>query len=114
VVNGLGADIQSLWLRDDKGRFFKGEALKAGQNVPLALVASIPPSAPVNNLVGLYQASWPTAHDSLTNAPGNYLRPGTYLAVMAETPFIENGLGKPGKSRSRQTVIGLLAPEDVK
>ncbi|MBI5800965.1 MAG: hypothetical protein HZA92_09625 [Verrucomicrobia bacterium] len=114
VVNGLGADIQSLWLRDDKGRFFKGEALKAGQNTPLTSNTTIPPSSPVNNLAGLYQGSWPTVHDSLTNAPGNYLRPNTYVAVMAEAPFIENGLGKPGKSRSRQSVIGLLAPEDVK
>ena len=29
-------------------------------------------------------------------------------------PFIENGLGKPGKARSRQTIIGMLGPEDVK
>lgn len=114
VVNGLGADIQTLWLRDDKGRFFKGVSLKAGQNIPLQSDATIPPSAPVNTLSGFYQGAWPTAHDSLTNAPGNYLRPNTYLAVLAEAPFIENGLGKAGKSRSRQTIIGVLAPEDVK
>ncbi len=114
VVNGLGADIQSLWLRDDKGRLFKGEALKAGQNFALTSDPTIPQSSAVNNLAGLYQGSWPAAHESLIGAPGNYLRPNTYLAVLAETPFIENGLGKPGKSRARQTIIGLLAPEDVK
>ena len=120
VVNGLGADIETLWLRDDKGRLFKGEALKAGQNVPLTTGGTMPLGVPVNNLSGLFQGSWVVAHVSLvgepknTGAPGNYLRPNTYLAVLAETPFIENGLGKPGKSRARQTVIGLLAPEDVK
>ncbi len=114
VVNGLGADIHSLWLRDDKGRLFKGEALKAGQNFALTSDTTIPQSSAVNNLAGLYQGSWPAAHESLIGAPGNYLRPNTYLAVMAEAPFIENGLGKPGKSRSRQTIIGLLGPEDVK
>ena len=114
VVNGLGADIGTLWLRDDKGRLFKGEAIKAGQNVPLASVTAILHSSPVNNLAGLYQGDWSNAHGLLTTTPGDYLRPNTYLAVMAETPFIENGLGKPGKSRSRQTIIGLLGPEDVK
>lgn len=114
VVNGLGADIQTLWLRDDKGRLFKGEGLKAGQNVPLVSDTTIPLSASVNNLAGLYQGSWPTAHESLTNAPGNYLHPGAYLAVLAEAPFIETGLAKPGKARARQTIIGVLAPEDVK
>ena len=114
VVNGLGADIQSLWLRDEKGKLFKGEALKAGQNVPLTSDATIPQTAPVNNLAGLFQGAWVTAHDTVAGAPGNYLRPGTYLAVLAEAPFIENGLGKPGKARARQTIIGLLGPEDVK
>ena len=114
VVNGLGADIQTLWLRDEKGKLFKGEALKAGQNVPLTSDATIPQTAPVNNLAGLFQGAWVTAHDTVAGAPGNYLRPGTYLAVLAEAPFIENGLGKPGKARARQTIIGLLGPEDVK
>jgi len=114
VLNGLGADIQALWFRDDKGRLFKGEGLKAGQNVVLVLDSTIPQSAPVNNLAGMYQGSWSAISESLTNAPGNYLRPSTYLAVLAEAPFIETGLAKPGKARARQTILGVLAPEDVK
>jgi hypothetical protein len=51
--------------------------------------------------------------DSLS-APSNYLRPNSYVAVLGDTPFIETGLAKPGKVRARQTIIGLLAPEDVK
>lgn len=115
VVNGLGADIQTLWLRDDKGNLFKGEGLKAGQNVVLTLnTGNFPASAPVNNLSALYQGAWVSGHDTLVGAPGNYLRPGSYLAVIEEAPFIETGLGKPGKARARQTIIGLLGPEDVK
>lgn len=114
VVNGLGADIQTLWLRDDKGRLFKGETLKAGQNVLLTSDALVGTSGAVNTFSGLYQGSWVAAHDALTGAPASHLRPGSYLAVLAEAPFIENGLGKGGKSRSRQTIIGLLGPEDVK
>lgn len=114
VVNGLGADIASLWLLDDKGRLFKGESLKAGQNVPLSPQGTLSLTASRNPLSSLYQGAWPTAHDSLTTAPANYLRPNTYLAVLADTPFIENGLGKPGKLRARQTIVGLLAPEDIR
>ena len=113
VVNGLGADIQTLWLRDDKGRLFKGEGLKAGQNVPL-----LPEKGDGfnygNSLASLYQGSWVAAHEALVSGAGTHVRPNSYLAVLAETPFIENGLGKPGKSRSRQTIIGLLGPEDIK
>ena len=113
VVNGLGADIQTFWLRDDKGRLFKGEGLKAGQNAPLRSENGDAFNYG-SSLATLYQGSWATAHDALVGSSASQVRPNTYLAVLAETPFIENGLGKPGKSRSRQTIIGLLAPEDVK
>ncbi|MEQ2010285.1 MAG: hypothetical protein ABMA26_26160 [Limisphaerales bacterium] len=114
VVNGLGADIETLWLFDAEGRRFKGERLKAGQNVPLHVDATVPGGAPTHSLSTLYQGAWVAAHQSLVDGPGNYLRLNTYLAVLADAPFIENGLGKSGKSRSRQTIIGLLGPEDVK
>jgi hypothetical protein len=113
VLNGLGADIKTLWLRDDKGRLFKGEGLKAGQNVPLP-AGSSDGYLNVGSLGALYQGSWVAAHDALSSDPGNSLRPNTYLAFMADAPFIEIGLPKPGNTRARQTIIGLLAPEDVK
>ncbi|MFA6543706.1 MAG: hypothetical protein WCS99_04725 [Limisphaerales bacterium] len=114
VVNGLGADIQTLWLRNETGRLLKGEALKAGQTAQLQPDAAVALDSPLNPIAGLYQAGWSTAHDSLTNAPYRYLHPGNYMAILAEAPFIENGLGKSGKSRASQTIIGVLAPEDVK
>jgi hypothetical protein len=113
VVNGLGADIQLLWLRDDKGRLFKGEGLKAGLNVPLQTEKGDPFGA-TTLLSALYQGSWVAAHDALMNNTAGQIRPNTYLAVLAEAPFIETGLAKPGKYRARQTIIGVLAPEDVK
>lgn len=114
VLNGLGADIQTLWLRDDKGRLFKGEGLKAGQNAALSVNSTDSATASANSLGTLYQGAWVGAHDALSNDPGNSMRPNTYLAVMADARFIEIGLPKPGNVRARQTVIGLLAPEDVK
>lgn len=113
VLNGLGADIQTLWLRDDKGRLFKGEALKAGQNVPLQAEKGDAFNTG-SSLAALYQGSWVQAHEALMTGPANQVRPNTYLAVLAEAPFIETGLAKPGKARARQTIIGVLAPEDVK
>lgn len=113
VLNGLGADIQTLWLRDDKGRLFKGEGLKAGQNVPLQTEKGEPFGA-TTLLSALYQGSWVAAHDALMNNTAGQVRSNTYLAVLAEAPFIETGLAKPGKARARQTIIGVLAPEDVK
>lgn len=114
VVNGLGADIQSLWFRDDKGRLFKGEALKAGQNVPLGAPDRVSENSSTIDLASLFQGSWVAVHESLVLSPASHLRPNTYLAILAEAPFIETGLAKPGKARARQTIIGVLAPEDVK
>ena len=114
VVNGLGADIQTLWLRDDKGRPFKGEGLKAGQNVALHSDDFVSSSSSTISLAGLYQGSWVAAHDALVGNSSASVRPGTYLAVMDQAPFIETGLAKPGKARARQTIIGVLGPEDVK
>lgn len=112
VLNGLGSDIQTLWLRDDKGRLFKGEGLKAGQNLALPSVPGDGFNAG-SSLGALYQGSWVAAHDALMTGPSQ-VRPGTYLAIISEAPFIETGLAKPGKARARQTIIGLLAPEDLK
>ncbi len=113
VLNGLGADIQTLWFRDEKGLLFNGVGLKAGQNVPLQPVPGETFGAPTS-LSALYQGSWVVAHDTLISNTQGQLRPNTYLAVLAEAPFIETGLAKPGKAPARQTIIGLLAPEDVK
>jgi len=113
VLNGLGADIQTLWFRDDKGRLFKGEGLKAGQNVALQTEKGEAFNTG-SSLGALYQGSWGAAHDALMTGPANQIRPNAYLAVMATAPFIETGLAKPGNARARQTIIGVLAPEDVK
>lgn len=115
VLNGLGGDILTLWLRDENGRLFKGEGLKAGQNATLALHAGGASINPLpDKLSGLYHGSWVAAHDALVTGPDTYLGNRTYLAVMAEAPFIEVGLAKPGHTRARQTIIGVLASEDVK
>ena len=113
VLNGFGADVQTLWLRDEKGRLFKGEGLKAGLNMPLR-DEKAEPFNPSRTMAALYQGSWVLAHDAVMAGPAGQLRPNSYLAVMAEAPFIETGLANPGKARARQTIIGLLAPEDVK
>jgi hypothetical protein len=113
VLNGLGADIQTLWLRDDKGRLFKGVGLKAGLNVAMQAEKG-DAFSPASSTAALYQGSWVQAHEALMTGPANQIRPNTYLAVLAEAPFIETGLAKPGKVRARQTIIGVLAPEDVK
>jgi hypothetical protein len=113
VLNGLGADIQTLWFRDDKGRLFRGEELKAGQTILLRSEGGSEFNS-ASSLPALYQGSWVQAREALMTGPANQIRPNTYLAVMAEAPFIETGLAKPGNTSVRQTIIGLLAPEDVK
>ena len=41
----------------------------------------------------------------MNSAPGTVLRPNTYVAVMAETPFIENGLGFNATDDSFETLL---------
>ena len=111
ILNGLGAPIKSLWLADQDLHFYQAADVPAGQ--PALLKAVSNPAAaqqlgPRSLLGNLGYAPSPPGEDSL-----NYLRPGTYIAVLDGNPFIENALGAAAsakRTRSTAVVYGILDP----
>jgi hypothetical protein len=116
AVNGLGANIQSLWLLDTNGVLFKAENIAAGQKI--ALNPGGPhagEAAAAQALNELYRAGqWDASRPGVLATPEVMLRRGTYFATLAEQPFIEPALGKKAAARTKAIVYGVLAPEDVK
>ncbi len=107
AVNGLGAGVTRLALATPDGRIFTAGPTPAGQRfvfTPSGQQAQAPPIT----LRRLYQnTSSAVTMKELAINPNKYLRPGTYIAVMDENPFIESGLGKAHARESRAIVYGI-------
>jgi hypothetical protein len=131
IVNGLGAEITSLQLRDEAGQIHFASKVPAGQKAGLTLstidpVAPLPGSnatpLPVNstNQVDLSNARafahkcglGPLASNVVAEASA-FLAPGTYIAELDGNPFLENALvskGRASRNRVKSIVYGVLEP----
>ena len=114
VVNGLGADIASLWLADRDGRIHQGVRIPAGAEALLDLRGLRATASP--RYTGFYCLGgepWAAAWETLTNDPAAALRPGEYLALLDDSPFLETGLEGRLKAQRRARVLGVFGPEDL-
>ncbi len=113
VVNGLGADIQSLWLRDANGHFLFAEKIKAGQRVTLEPDKQGWSTHFEILLHRLFTEDFNKAENRLHKNPQHYLVPGSYIAILDGAPFMEHGLGdRKIKLKASGTVYGILATEE--
>jgi hypothetical protein len=109
VVNGLGADIESLNYVDPQGNAYTASSIPAGQE--RALVAK-PASATPNSSTswserGLFKQSWETSLVELQKQPERYLKPGRYVAVVGRSPFLENPLESASQDGSFGIIYGI-------
>jgi hypothetical protein len=44
----------------------------------------------------------------MVKSPADYLRPGTYLAVIDDSPFLDQGLRRTQSRRARSIVFGIM------
>ncbi|MEM7582318.1 MAG: hypothetical protein AAF560_02975 [Acidobacteriota bacterium] len=115
AVNGLGVDLEALWVADPTGRLFRAPtAVPAGAAVELTRVVDDAGEATVAGDAGalrrLYHGDLPGRLERLAEAPRESLRPNTYLAVTASSPFVRDGLG--GLDRKQQsTLIYGISPQ---
>ena len=108
ATNGLGADIKELWVVNRDGRMYQAEQLIEGQTVPLKLQEQTYSTAPAGCLHQLYSRSWLQSIEGFTKTPQQVLRPGMYLAVMSEQPFLEPGQDSFRVMKNEGLVIGIL------
>ena len=112
IVNGLGANIKSLWLADQGGRVFHAGAVDAGQKAALTSMTRNAKTGPDSGPEAFEKKMGFMAQLPLANFdPVDFLRPGSYIAELDRNPFLENGLGatvKPERLRSSAVVYGIL------
>ncbi len=117
IVNGLGAEIKSLWIADADMNFYGASNVAAGQKTGLILAKPAPASEKSGANGLLRDISFATHVDSLSESAGKYLMPNTYIAVLDQNPFIENALGpasSPKRTRSSAVVFGILETPEAK
>lgn len=109
ALNGLGGRIAKLWVAGDGGIIYTANGIAPGAEVVLvnsgrrvAVDAKEPGQVfgPVD--------SWSGYADRIGNEPANYLRRGSYIAIVEGSPFIETALEGPTKVAARGVVIGLM------
>lgn len=107
VTNGLGAEIVALHLAGADGRLYRAGRVAAGASGPLTGPHGDAAGRP-SSLRELYDADLPRRMRRLREKPEDYLRPGTFLAVLAADPFLEPGLEGLREARSEAVVYGLV------
>lgn len=112
VVNGLGRLITKLVLADRDGRVHAATNIPAGDEA--VLTPQAPPARPRGNrsFRQLFVSSWPKGIQDIESDPESYLRPGTYVAVLAEPVFLERALSEAEPRQTRAVVYGILKGDD--
>ncbi|HIL24606.1 MAG TPA: hypothetical protein EYG19_04320 [Verrucomicrobia bacterium] len=108
VVNSLSANINQLWLANARGNIFESTNLRAGQRAELQRVAGMQTVIDYVNTDFLLSTHKDTPE---SDYPKN-LAPGTYLAQMDGSPFMENPIGR-GQLKTHALVFGVLTKAEA-
>jgi hypothetical protein len=110
VVNGLGADIRALWFADDGGKIYSAGEIRAGAEAKLS-PANLRPAENGARLRELFTgAEWLKGMQAVEKDPRSFLAPGSYLATLDASPFVEEGLKGVKTRRAKTLVYGVGAP----
>ena len=108
ALNGLGVDIEALYVADDAGAMHRASRVAAGAQATLERMEGVRAEGGEATLRDLYDSDWLRNIDRLTKKPAEHLRPGSYIAVVDGAPFLESGLEKAASRRARSVIYGIL------
>ena len=109
VVNGLGANIETLWFADAQGTLHRAQNLAAGAPVLLERTETHLVEVDKMSMRQRFQSKWLDTIEKAPKEPERHLRAGHYLAVLDGAPFIEQGLSNLRERRARTLVYGIPA-----
>jgi hypothetical protein len=107
LVNALKANIDNVWLADVEGKIYTAAAMAADGKTVLTPTGKRA-AAQGARLRQAFAGDWLALVDMLSAHPEEYLRPGCYIAVLPEAPFIPVGLDSATPGQSRSVVLGIM------
>jgi len=111
VLNGFNERIGRAVVADGDGRLYECRDVAAGSRTPLVpLDESARATGRPGFLRDIYLQSdkWSRTLSAITNAPATYMAPGTYVALLEGSPFVESGLRGNTKGKSVAVILGVL------
>ncbi len=106
VVNGLGSDITQLVLVDPGGTRWTAENIVAGQSVALTPSAKNPGYGSPSSVAELVRRDDWAAAKSINMKPDVFLTPGSYIAQISDSAFLDPGLEGLKEHRTDCVVLG--------
>ena len=107
IVNSLGADIRQFHVAAPDGKIYTASDVRAGPEVRLEPTDQRAANR-LDKLSEAFAGIWIHWADEMVKKPEEYLRPGCYLAVLDESPFLEPGLHHTQSRKLRSVVFGIL------
>ncbi|MBF0545509.1 MAG: hypothetical protein HQM08_13795 [Candidatus Riflebacteria bacterium] len=111
VCNGLGSPIKSIFLVDEKKRFFQGSAIAEGAEGVLKRDGYVTPAT--NNLLNsLMKTDWLHINERFIKFPKFNNWENSYVALLDGAPFIETGLPNFPENERENLVFGLIKTQE--
>lgn len=109
VVNGLGSDIKELVLVDASGTRWTAKGITAGQSVALTPSVDNPGYETPSSVAELVRRDDWSASKSVRINPDEFLTPGSYVAELGGSAFLDPGLENLKEHRTDCIVLGYFA-----
>ncbi|NCB37438.1 MAG: hypothetical protein EOM80_01605 [Erysipelotrichia bacterium] len=109
LVNGLGEDIQEIWLLTRDNICWKASFAKAGEKTQMQQVGVGMPV--VRSFAAIYDDKWFNCLESLKRHPQDFLSSGTYIARLKASPFLKQAIETAAETTDEAYVIGILKEE---
>jgi hypothetical protein len=110
ALNGLGAPIRYLLMADDKGALYEASDVAPGEQIMIRKTGG-KSGGGKDVLRSLGQGmEYPDMYSSLTNAPAQYIRPSSYVALLDKSLFLSQGRSDKADLKESCVVYGIMAP----
>jgi len=113
VLNGLGADISTLWYADADGDIYYAENIPAGTRAEIqkSRGRSLSGTFDESTWREALNTSWGPARNRIITEPERYLKANTYIAVMNDVIFLEESDIKLKEKTYFSIVFGIEGPD---
>ncbi|HNX74552.1 MAG TPA: hypothetical protein PLM07_10710 [Candidatus Rifleibacterium sp.] len=111
LMNGLGADIDKLFIKTRAGKIYSLKNLAAGNTAELKPEPSMQSTEIISSPATIFNEHWFGKISDLTALPEEYLRPGTYVASLKQSPFLRQAIESEAVVSEEAAIIGILREE---